>query len=97
MSDTDMCSTQSYNSHSSLSASQFTSESNDRSRAQAATVSDQKKWEVSKVLNKRWIKERKEKTDKQYLIQWKITWVDESDIHVSDLVEQFKVRLVCTE
>jgi len=53
MSDTDMCSTQSYDSHSSLSASQFTSEPNGRSRAQAATVSDQKEWEVSEVLNKR--------------------------------------------
>lgn len=96
-SDTNMCSTQSYDSHSSLSASQFTSESNDRSRTQAATVSDQREWEISKVLNERWIKERKGKTGVQFLIQWKITWVDEYNIHTSDLIKQFKARLVCSD
>lgn len=96
-SDTDTCSTQSYGSHSSLSASQSTSEPNGRSRAQAATVSDQEEWEVSEVLDERWIEEREGKTGKQYLVRWKVTWVDESDIHASDLVEQFRARLACTE
>lgn len=97
MSDIDTCSTRSNASHLGLSASQSTSELNSQSRAQTATVSDQEEWEVSKVLDERWTKGRNGKIGKQFLVRWKITWIDECDIHAPDLIEQFRARPTRTD
>jgi len=86
----DTSSSRSNDSDSSSSVSQSTSEPNKHSRIEAATMSYQEEWEVGEILDERKIKRRKGQTGAQFLIRWKNTWVDESDVNAPELVQQFR-------